>query len=173
MMVKTSKTGVYYNLLQDGDRVYYFTYKDTNDNNKQKRQKVGKYSEGFREVNAVNARNEQISKMKHGEDITVIANKKKKAIVTFDELAQKYFTDKRSTQNRKSRYNIHIKEAIGNKDIRNIDKATINKLLDEVEAQGKAPQTLKSIKELISTIWNHHIKEYDLDITNPCCQRRS
>jgi len=78
-MIKTKETGVYYNLLDDGDKSFYFNYRDINDNNKLKWVQVGKYSEGIREINAFNLRAEQISKMKHGKDITVIANKKKKS----------------------------------------------------------------------------------------------
>ena len=167
-MIKTKKTGVYYNLLENGDKSFYFNYRDKNDNNKLKWVQVGKYSEGIREINAFNLRAEQLSKMKHGEDITAIVVKKKKEIVTFDNLAQKYFQDKNSTKNRMSRYNIHIKDIIGNKDIKNINRETIKELLQQVEATGKANQTLNGIKELISTIYNHHIKKYDLLIVNPC-----
>ncbi len=167
-MIKAKKTGVYYNLLEDNDKVFYFTYNDINDNKKKKWVKVGKYSDGIREINAFNLRAEQLSEMKHGRDITVIANKKKKDIVTFDNLAQKYFQNKNSTPNRMSRYNTHIKDIIGNKDISKIDRESIKKLLKDIEATGKANQTLNSIKELISTIYNHHIKEYDLKIVNPC-----
>jgi len=167
-LIKTSKTGVYYKVLQNKDKAFFFTYKDINDNNKKKWKKVGNYSDGIREINAFNLRAEQLSMMKHGKDITVIANKKKIKIVTFDDLAQTYFKDKNSTSNRMSRYNIHIKNVLGLKDIRKIDKANINKLLDDVKATGKANQTLKSIKELISTIYNHSIKEHNLVIVNPC-----
>jgi len=167
-MIKTKKTGVYYNTLEDGDKVFYFTYNDINDNKKKKWVKVGKYSDGIREINAFNLRAEQLSKMQHGEDITVIATKKKKEIVTFDDLAQTYFIDKKSTPNRMSRYNTHIKNIFGNKDIHKISKISIEKLLKDVEAKGLANQTLNSIKELISTIYNHHIKNYDLEIINPC-----
>lgn len=113
-MIKTKKTGVYFNELENGDKVYYFNYKDKNDNNKLKWVKVGKYSEGIREINAVNLRNEQISKMKHGEDITVIANKKKVNITTYDDLAQIYFNDKNVDKYRINKYNIHIKPHLSN-----------------------------------------------------------
>jgi len=181
-MIKTKKTGVYYNEVKhlscNGkgcsdctkgiDKVFYFTYNDIRDNRKKKWVKVGKYSDGIREINAFNFRAEQLSKMQHGKDITVIAIKKKKEIVVFDDLAQTYFNDKNSTPSRKSRYNTHIKKIIGNKDIHKISKETIEKLLKDVEATGKANQTLNSIKELISTIYNYHIKNYDLAIVNPC-----
>jgi integrase len=182
-MVKTAKTGVYYNLLEDGDKVFYFSYNDINDNKKKKWVKVGKYSDGIREINAFNLRAEQLSKMLHGEDITVIATKKKKEIVTFDDLAQTYFKDMNSTSSRMSRYNIHIKDIIGNKDIHKITKETIEKLLTDVKATSKSNQTLpnqtlsnqtlKSIKELISTIYNHSIKKHGLEIVNPCIAVKS
>ena len=42
-MVKSKKyTGVYYNELENKDKVFYFNYKDKNDNNKLKWIKVGK-----------------------------------------------------------------------------------------------------------------------------------
>ncbi len=167
-LIKSSKTGVYYKILHDKDKAFFFTYKDINDNNKKKWIKVGNYSDGIREINAFNLRAEQISKMKHGGDITVIANKKKTKITTFDDLAQTYIKDKNSTKNRMSRYNIHVKKVIGNKDAFNIDKKSIVKLLDEVKKKGLSNQTLNSIKELISTIFNHSIKEYELKIINPC-----
>ena len=33
-MIKTKKTGVYFNVIEDKDKVYYFTYNDINDNKK-------------------------------------------------------------------------------------------------------------------------------------------
>jgi site-specific recombinase XerD len=166
MRIKTSKTGVYYTVVKDGDKIFSFSYKDQD--GKKHWVKVGSYKDGFRIANAVELRNEQIAKMKHGKDIRVVAQKKKKTIVTFDDLAQKYFKDKNSTQNRMSRYNIHIKDIIGNKDITKIDRQNIESLLDEVEIKGLSNQTINSTKELISTIFNHHIKNYQLKITNPC-----
>ncbi len=167
-MIKTKKTGVYYNPLEDDDKAFYFTYNDINDNKKKKWVNVGKYSDGMRQETAFTLRAEQLSKMKHGKDITVIANKKKTEIVTFDDLAQTYFQDKSSTPNRMSRYNIHIKNVLGSKDIQNISKESIDTLLDDVKATGKANQTLKSIKELVSVIYNHSIKEHNLKMLNPC-----
>ena len=166
MRIKTSKTGVYYTVAKDGDKIFYFSYKDQE--NKKHWVKVGSYKDGFRIANAVELRNEQIAKMKHGKDIRAVAQKKKKAIVTFSDLAQKYFLDKNSTKNRMSRYNIHIKDMIGNKDINKIERRDIEKLLDEIEAKGLSNQTINATKELISTIFNHHIKNYQLKIINPC-----
>ncbi len=167
-MIKTNKTGVYYNLLEDGDKVFYFTYNDINDNKKKKWVKVGKYSEGIREINAFNLRNEQLSKMKHGEDITVIANKKKINITTYDDLAQIYFNDKNVDKYRINKYNIHIKPHLGNKDINSITKDMIKKILDDVIAKGRENQTVNTIRELTGAIFNPNIKEHSLQLINPC-----
>ncbi|MEV9615760.1 tyrosine-type recombinase/integrase [Aliarcobacter butzleri] len=167
-MTKTKKTGVYYNETEDKDKVYYFTYNDIKDNNKKKWVKVGKHSEGIREINAFNLRNEQISKMKHGEDITVIAIKKKKELITLDTLANRYFEDKKSTNERKQKYNNHIKPLIGNKQIENITKVDIKKVVDSVLNLGRSNGTSNSVLSLISTIINHSIKHHDLKVVNPC-----
>jgi len=166
--IKTKKVGVYYYQHEDGDKTFYFNYKDKNDNNKLKWVTVGKYSEGIRESAAKTLRDEQIAKMKHGEDITVVAQKKKKQTVNFDSLAQKYFEDKNSTKNRMSRYNIHVKDVIGNSNISQIERQDVEKLLNMMEPKGLSNQTINSTKELISTIFNYHIKNYQLKIINPC-----
>ncbi len=167
-MTKTKKTGVYYNETENKDKVYYFTYNDINDNNKKKWVKVGKHSEGIREINAFNFRNEQISKMKHGEDITVIATKKKKELITLDTLANKYFEDKKSTNERKQKYTNHIQPFIGNKQIENITKVDIKKVVNYVLDLGRSNGTANSVLSLISTIINHSIKQHDLKVLNPC-----
>jgi len=167
-MIKTKKTGVYYNETEDKDKVYYFTYNDINDNKKKKWVKVGKYSEGIREINAFNLRNEQISKMKHGKDITAIATKKKKELLTLDTLANRYFEDKKSSSERKQKYENHIKPYIGNKKIENITKADIKKVIDNVLNLGRSNSTANSVLSMITTIFNHNIKQHDLKLINPC-----
>ena len=167
-MIKTKKTGVYYNETEDKDKVYYFTYNDINDNKKKKWVKVGKYSEGIREINAFNLRNEQISKMKHGKDITVITTKKKKELITLDTLANRYFEDKKSSNERKQKYSNHIKPHIGNKQIENIKKADIKKVINSVLDLGRSNGTANSVLSMITTIFNHNIKQHDLKLINPC-----
>ena len=168
-MVKSKKyTGVYYNELENKDKVFYFNYKDKNDNNKLKWIKVGKYSEGIREINAFNLRNEQISKMNHGKDITKVANKKKKELITLDILANRYFDDRKSTNERKQKYNNHIKPLIGNRQIENITKVDIKKVVNSVLELGRSNGTANSVLSLISTIFNHSIKQHGLKLINPC-----
>ena len=172
-MIKTKKTGVYYNVLENNDKVFYFNYKDTNDltekgNAKLKWVKVGKYSEGIREANAVEKRAEQLTKMKHGKDIRAVANKKKIKITTYDDLAQIYFKDKNVHKHRINKYEAYIKPLIGNKNILNITKQMIKKILDDISKDGKAPQTVNGIRELLGAIINHNIKEHNLKYINPC-----
>ena len=184
-MIKSKKhTGVYYNLLEDGDKSYYFNYKDLNDvtekgNPKLKWVSVGKHSEGIREINAHNLRNEQISKMKHGKDITVIATKKKKDSITLNDLANKYFEDKKKlnrnekqnfrVNERENKYKNHIKQILGNKVITNITPEDVEKLKVSVLNKGLSNGTVNSVRELLSTIINHNIKiDYLKDYTNPC-----
>lgn len=167
-MIKTKKTGVYYNETEAKDKVYYFTYNDINDNKKKKWVKVGKYSEGIREINAFNLRNEQISKMKHGKDISAIATKKKKELITFGTLAKRYFEDKKSSNERKQKYTNHIQSLIGNKQIENISKVDIKKVINKVLDLGLSNGTANSVLSLITTIFNHSIKQHDLKLINPC-----
>jgi integrase len=168
-MIKSKKyTGVYYNELENKDKVYYFNYKDKNDNNKLRWIKVGKESEGYTQDIANTLRNEQLSKMNHGEDITKIANKKKKELITLNLLANRYFEDKKSSNERKQKYSNHIKPLIGNKQIENITKTDIKKVVDSVLDLGRSNGTRNSVLSLISTIINHNIKQHDLKILNPC-----
>ena len=51
-MTKTNKTGVYFNLVRN-DKVLFYLHRDINDNKKLKWVKVGKYSNGIREINAL------------------------------------------------------------------------------------------------------------------------
>lgn len=90
--IKSKKySGVYLNHLLSGDITYTVTYKD--EHNKKVFYKIGKKSEGITEVYAYNKRNEFINQVRLGED--PLAHKKKKSIITIDNLAKVYFDDKR------------------------------------------------------------------------------
>ena len=131
-MIKSKKyTGVYYNELENNDKAYYFTYTDK-ELRKKKWINVGKYSEGIRENTTFALRSEQLSKMKHGEDITVVAKKKQKITIVLDDLANFYFDDRRINKYRQNRYNNHIKPIFGNKEISTITKSDIQKFLNDL-----------------------------------------
>lgn len=168
-MIKSKKyTGVYYNLLVDGDKAFYFNYKDKNDSNKLKWVNVGKETQGYSQDITKTLRDEQLSKMNHGRDITKVANKKKKELITLDTLANRYFEDRKSTNERKQKYNNHIKPLIGNKQIENITKVDIKKVVNSVLDLGRSNGTANSVLSLITTIINHNIKQHDLKLINPC-----
>ena len=189
-MIKTSKIGVYYNPLENGDKAFYFTYKNINNvdkNGKAKKEwvNVGKFSEGIREQNAFQLRSEQINKMRFGEDITLISKKKKKDRITLNTIAGIYFKDKGTSSKQKAKYENHIEYFFGNENIENILKKDVldfrNKLLDgtlnyPIKLQNKpnlisgvkTPQTINGIIELFKAIYNHYIKEYNQKIVNPC-----
>ncbi|MGB5919264.1 tyrosine-type recombinase/integrase [Arcobacter sp.] len=166
-MIKTKKVGVYFNPLENGDKAFYFTYKDINDNNKLKWINVGKYSEGIREANAIEKRAEQITIMRHGEDIRAVSKKKHIDIITLNNLAQKYFNDKNIKKYRINKYKLHIKDIFGEKDITQIKKIDIQSFLNNL-TQKYENATINGIRELITSIFNHSIKEHELKIANPC-----
>ena len=167
-MIKSKKyTGIYFNELENNDKAFYFTYIDIL-TKKKVWVNVGKYTEGMRENTAFTLRNEQLSKMKHGKDINIISNKKKKDIITYDNLANIYFADKKVKEERISRYNLYIKSVFGNMDINNITKQKIKDFLESISKLGKANQTVNGLRELFSAIINHNIKERELKYINPC-----
>lgn len=166
-MIKSKRyIGVYYNELNNKDKAFYFTYLEPI-TRKKIWVNVGKYSEGMRENTAFMLRSEQQSKIKHGSDITVVANKKKKEIITYDKIARVYFNDKDTKKDRIARYETYIQPIFGDIDIYNIDKLKIKNFLKNILAMGKAPQTVNGIRELFSAIINYNIKERDLKYINP------
>ena len=44
----------------------------------------------------------------------------------------------------------------------------IKKILDDVIEKGRANQTVNTIRELTGAIFNHSIKEHNLQLINPC-----
>ena len=167
-MVKTKKVGVYYNLLENKDKIYYFNYRDATDG-KLKWVKVGSLNFGCNEQLAVELRAEQIAKMRLGEDAEIVINKKNKnkKIITLDSLAQIYFEDKKIGKDRISKYKIYIYPKFGNKDILAITKKQIEKFLAGISDSGKANQTVNGIRELFSAMINHNIKQKNLKYINP------
>ena len=188
--VKSKKyAGVYLNYLQDGDISYSITYKD--DTGKLNRYTVGKKSNGITETFAYNQRAAFINKIKN--DIDPQAHRKKKEIVTLNDLAKVYFDDKEANNKTNIRqlqkYNLYLghlepkeisnkydqikvsdegKGVLGKKDIDSITKADITKLQKDLNAKGKAPKTINGIIQLLSAIINHSIKEHSLKLINPC-----
>lgn len=191
---KTKSSGVYYKEVKQTtiddkgksktkviDKVYVVRYRD---NGKDRYITLGKYSEGIREAYCRTKRNEYITISKNGELPPQIEKRLKKHITTVDSLAKRYFLDKsenKTNDQLRGKYNVHIGcvtdksgnlpmtsgNPIGRMDIHALTKDDILKL--QKKLQGKlANKTVNSIIQLLSAIINHSIKEYDLNLVNPC-----
>jgi len=83
--IKTKQTGVYYQLLTNGDRSYFVTYKS--DDGKKVWKKVGNYSEGIRENYCKKIRDEIVVKLRNGEEVI-----KKYKSISFQDIISKYYS---------------------------------------------------------------------------------
>ncbi len=165
--IKSKKyIGVYVNNLANGDISYSVTYKDSS--NKLKWFTVGKKSAGITEIYAYNKRNELINKVNLGEDPQ--ARKKKKKVISFDEVATKYFESvkgvNRDYKTSETRYNLHIKPTIGKIDIEEITYKDIEKI-QKAKQKTHSPKTVNHITTLIGTIYNYAIQKEDMKIISP------
>jgi len=191
---KTKSSGVYYKEVEQTivddrgksktkivDRVYVIRYRD---DGKERFVTLGKYSEGIREAYCKNKRNEYMTIAKNGELPPQIEKRLKKHITTLDSLAQRYFTDKtdnKTNDQLRGKYNLHIGRVIdnhgelpeqsgsplGKKDISALFKKDIESLQTKLK-RTLANKTVNSVIQLLSAIINHSIREYDLNIVNPC-----
>jgi site-specific recombinase XerD len=168
--IKSKKyDGVYTNKLQNGDISYYVTYKDIQ--GKLKWVKIGTNKKNSNEINEQYCnikRNEFINKMNLGEDPS--AKKKKKDVITFDDVASKYFSSveniNRNNAHTKAKYENHIKEFIGKLDISEIEHKSIEQL-QKLKQKTHSPKTVNTIIQLIGTIFNYGIKKENLKLINP------
>lgn len=191
----TTKSGVFYKEIEKTtiddkgkikksivDKVYSIQYKDTD--NQWKFKTIGKYSEGIREQYCYNKRTEILNQTRLGEQPDIIKNKKKKEVISFDSIAQKYFTSvdgiNRDIKNSIARYELHIKPSIGHRDIttltsKDIDSIQKAKLTGNESKNIKplAPKTVNHITTLIGTIINYGIQKEDLNIINPIVKVKS
>lgn len=169
--VKTSKTGVYYHQLLDGDKVYYITYKDLK-TTKKIWIKIGKYSEGIRENYCLQKRNEILTMMRLGEEPPAIAKKKKAKINYLSNIATEYFNQRKdngTTKSDKAIFEHYISPHF--QDIDSIDKSSLekwNKYLQTAKQKNNANKTLSpkyqnDLKGLLISINKYGLKH---DLTN-------
>ena len=181
-MQKSKKyTGVYYNILADGEKSFYIVYniidtqKSTNTKTVYKKQwdKVGTKTGGITEAYCNTKRNEVLNKIRLGEEPPQIASRKKKNVITFDEIATLYFND-RALHNRNNdreiqRYNKHIKDILGHRDIDLITSDDLKSYQKE-KAKDYAPKTVNTLLGLISVIYNHATDDKKFNGINPTKQ---
>ena len=161
--IKTKYTGIYYRDSKTNgkaDKTYYITYKDNT--NKMVELKIGKFSEGVREAYCNAKRNEVVTKIRLGEELPTVANKRKITSVSLNDIAKTYFeyremhTSPRSAKNELYRYNAHLKDVFGNKDISRVSVNDIEKLQKQ-KSTVLAPKSINHILSLLGAIYNYAI----------------
>jgi len=158
-------TGVYYRQKKDGNKVYYFTYKDNN--LKSKTIKVGLQSDGISAEYTSQLRSETIAETKANK-VPDIITKKKQSRILLDECADFYFSNHltKTTEKRKRQYENHIKAKLGNKNIFTLIPSEIEQFQNSLKDK-LSPQTVRMLLELIGTIYNYNIKLKNLKLVNP------
>jgi integrase len=164
--------GVHYNLLQNGDKTFYITYKDI-ESNKKLWLKIGKASQGITEPYCVKKRNELLQQIRVGETPTQIKNKRvMKLIKTLDMVAEEYHKDrslemtKRNLQYSKSIYANHIQPFLGEMDITKITPNDITEII-RAKKDDYAVRTINTMIEKVSSIFNFAIKNGMYKDINP------
>ena len=167
-MEKSSKyTGVYRNKLQNGDITYYYTYKDTY--GKLHKIKAGRHSEGYREIDASHQRIAAMQADKDKPEALRIKKMARKNVVTFQELADKYYDDKKEMKSHYdslSKYNKVIKPVFGTQNVMTITFQEIEQFQREL-AETYAPASVNYYLSIIKAIFNHAIEREMVSILNP------
>lgn len=147
-----------------GDISYYIRYKD--ENNKLRRVKIGDKSKGITEVYCYQKRSEIMNKIRLGEEPPALAKKKKKKIITLNNIADIYFKQKalhvRDISKHYRRYPPSLKEKFGEEDITNITADKILEFQTERFNKGYAPATINYTTGFLGTLLNLAIEENPL-----------
>ncbi len=160
--------GVQYYLKENGYKTYYVRYRD--EHNKLKRVKIGCETEGVTENYCKSKRVEILNALIKGEQPPKIVRSRTRKILTLDYVANKYFEtkdDSKSTFERLSKYNKHLKPILGMKEITKITKNDLLKIQKDTLSKGLSNQTANMIVELFGTIFNYGFKEEMYEAVNP------
>ncbi len=161
------EVGLYQRKLANGDKTYYYTYKDTY--GKTQKVKAGRYSEGYRIADARNQRLAAIAANKDKPEALLIKKKQKKDVITFQDLADRYYADKKnmkSYQDSINKYNDKIKPVFGNENVLAIKFEDIEQFqMDLMEMY--APASVNYFTAIIKSIFNHAIDRDLIAIASP------
>lgn len=164
-LIKSKKyQGVYYRIKQNGDRVYYYVYKE---NNKPIYQKIGLKSEGITEKTVYELRGKIVNTINES-IFSIYANQRSTKEILFQEIADFYFNNRlaRSQVRRKQLYDLRIKPIFGDMNIYDIKSVHLlkfrNSYIDKL-----APHTINIYIELMSSIFNYYIKYQNNKFDNP------
>ena len=163
--IKSKKyTGVYYRELEDGDRVFEFTYKDLE--GKKKWIKVGLASHNINESFANRKRIETINKLKlDGDEPDFIKKRKAVKKISLNAVANKYFADyeMRAKPNifKESlfKYQNKVEPYFGKMPVDEITKEAVEKWLKSFKKDYKQA-SINSYHATFKAVVNYGIKEF-------------
>ncbi|TLT01302.1 tyrosine-type recombinase/integrase [Aliarcobacter cibarius] len=169
-MIKTNQIGVYFREIKTNskaDKVYYITYKDL-DSNKKIWIKIGKYSEGIREAYCNAKRNEILTKQRIGEEPPIIAQRKKREILSIQTLADEYFSQRKDGESKRVDsvyYEKHILPFLKSYDLELLNKNDIVKFTNYLKDKkmkklnkSLAPKTLNNVLNILKAIAKYSLK---------------
>ena len=164
------EVGLYEHKLANGDTTYYYTFKDTF--GKTHQVKVGRHSESYRIRDARSQRLDAIAKNRDKPEALLIKKKQKKNVILFQDLADRYYTDKKnmkSYQDSINKYNDKIKPIFGKMNIQAIKFEDIEQFqMDLIEALR--PASVNYYVSIVKTIFNHAIYRDVINMASPAAK---
>jgi len=155
-LIKSKKfVGVYHYEKQNKDVTYYITYRDTN--GKQYKQKIGEKSKGITENYCNQLRNQTINKLKLGELPPSVILRMKHKIITLNSVSEYYFKHHTSKSKRKwiGKYDLHIRDVIGSKDIELLKKEDMELLEKSLIDKKLSNSTINNYFDIVSAVCNY------------------
>ena len=180
--IKTRKEGVFYKEIQQitidskgkiktsiVDKVYVVRYRDFE--GKERLMTIGKYSEGIREAYCKTKRDEYILLAKNGELPPRLESRRKKTIITLDEIFQQYkalkATESKDIVRTEQKYVSNVQKVFGTTSIHEITTDKIVSFRKSLLDKKRAGSTINSHISFIGTLFNFAIEEGLYDKVNP------
>lgn len=158
-MVSSKKyNGVYHTVLGDGDVTYYIYYRD--EKGRQRKDKVGRRSEGMTEDECNRIRLNTIASVKSGEPSSYTPLQKKNGVATLNDLADFYFENQSTanSKNWKSRYERRIRDGIGEKDVDRIGGKELDHFRQKLIEEKLSNSTINCYIDIIGAVFNYAIR---------------